>query len=68
MKLILDGPSSDNDLGLRILAAVVSYQLGYRGVDSTLKRLRDEGKIVDQSWIDLGASLIRQILDDMRPL
>jgi hypothetical protein len=51
---VSDDASAYNELGRRLLAAVVSYQLGYAGVDSTLKKTPRE---VEPWWSNLGQYL-----------
>jgi hypothetical protein len=48
-----------DELGRRLLASVISYRLGYAGVDRTLKEKVPE--TVDSSWSELGEYLDREI-------
>ena len=52
-----------DELGRRILAALMSYQLGYSGVDRTLKELREGGTVIDPSWNEVGLALLRRMQD-----
>jgi hypothetical protein len=51
---------SYNEAGRRLQAAVISYQMGYKGVDRILKTTP---AVVDESWADLARSLIRHMLE-----
>jgi hypothetical protein len=51
-------PHPYNELGRRLFAAVVSYELGLRGLDYTLREYAPES--VDDFWSDLGEQLLRQ--------
>ena len=51
------------ELGRRLQAAVISYQLGLSGVDYTLKRL-PEGKCAP-GYGELGRELLRQLVDNV---
>jgi hypothetical protein len=51
-----DGNHPFNEAGRRLKAAMISYQLGLAGVDSTLKKLP---KIVDDSWAEMAEKLLR---------
>jgi hypothetical protein len=44
------------EAGCRLQAAVISYQMGYKGVDSPLKT---QPEVVDKSWAELAERLIR---------
>ena len=46
-----------NDLGRRIVAAIVSYHMGLRSLDYTLREYTPE--LVDEYWCDLGKQLLR---------
>ena len=50
-----DGNHPFNEAGRRLKAAMISYQLGLAGVDSTLKKLP---KIVDDSWAEMAEKLL----------
>jgi len=50
-----------NELGRRLLAAVISYRMGYAGVDRVLKNTVPPK--VETSWADLGATLDREIAE-----
>lgn len=50
-----------NELGRRLLAAVVSYRLGYAGVDHVLKN--EIPATVNSYWADLGRDLDRAAAD-----
>lgn len=43
-----------NEAGRRLKAAVISYLLGYKGVDSTLRELPED---VDEWWAELAEEL-----------
>ena len=45
-----------NEAGRRLKAALISYQMGYSGVDYTLKQLP---KVVEPSWSKLAEDLLR---------
>jgi hypothetical protein len=47
-----------NEAGRRLYAALISYQMGHSGVDSTLKNMPDT---VDISWSELAERLSRDI-------
>ncbi len=51
-----------DDLGRRILAALVSYQSGYAGVDSTLKKARN--RPIDKTWSQLGEMLLAYLVNE----
>ena len=56
MQESLGGPGKDeakDELGRRILAALMSYQLHLKSVDYTMKTYLS-GKEVDSSWGELG--------------
>lgn len=46
------------EAGRRIKAAVVSYLMGYKGVDRTLKEMADEDP--GEYWSDLAEKLLRR--------
>lgn len=48
-----------NDLGRRLLAALLSYQLGNTSIDYTLKKYVPQD--VSPKWADLGEALLRQL-------
>jgi hypothetical protein len=47
-----------NEAGRRLYAALISYQMGHSGVDSTLKNMP---ATVDAFWSDLAERLSRDI-------
>lgn len=48
-----------NELGRRLLASIISYRLGYAGVDRVLKEMVP--KTVDTSWAELAAVVDREM-------
>ena len=56
---------SDNELGRRILAAVLSYQMRLRSLDYTLRT--HIPKIVDPSWARMGQALLRFTRPPLEP-
>ena len=50
-------PHDYNEIGRRILAAVLSYQLRLRGLDYTLRQHVPE--VVDPFWCEIGEQLLR---------
>ena len=54
---------SADELGKRLLAALLSYQYGHKGVDRMLKRLR-QGKI-DSKWGEIALDLLAKMGDDI---
>ena len=51
-------PHPCHDLGRRLFAAVLSYELRLRGLDYTLREYVPEN--VDRFWCDLAEDLLRQ--------
>jgi hypothetical protein len=54
-----------NELGRRIQAALISYQLGRSGVDSTLKTMPE---VATQGWPEIGERLLRVMTDTAFPV
>jgi hypothetical protein len=51
-----------NELGRRLLAAVISYRMGYAVVDRTLKTIPET---VHSSWAQLGQDLDRAMAESV---
>jgi hypothetical protein len=51
-----------NEAGRRLKAALISYQLGYSGVDYTLKQMP---QVVDPSWSELPERLLREMSEQI---
>ncbi len=51
-----------NEAGRRLYAALISYQMGHSGVDSTLKNMPDT---VDASWSELAERLSRDLAEQI---
>ena len=51
-----------NEAGRRLQAAMLSYQMGYKGVDSTLKTTP---AVVDESWADLAEQLLKEMTNQI---
>ena len=49
-----------NEAGRRLKAALISYQLGKAGVDSTLKKMPDDP---GAGWAELAEHLLREMAD-----
>lgn len=52
-----------DELGRRILAALMSYQLGYAGVDRSLKQLRQ--RPIDPEWGKLGMVMLSRMMESL---
>ncbi len=52
----------DNELGRRLLAALLSMQFGLSSLDYTLKTYVPER--VDRRWAERGAELLRQLSEE----
>jgi hypothetical protein len=61
MRVMMSKVHRYNEAGRRLQAAVISFHMGYKGVDATLKTTPE---VVDESWAELAAQLIRGILQE----
>ena len=52
---------TSGELGRRILSALISYLEGRAGVDSTLKRLREQP--IDPKWTAMGEECLRHLVE-----
>lgn len=52
-------PEHYESLGRRLAAAYISWHMGYKGVDHTLRKY--ETHDINQSWIDLGKQLYHHV-------
>ncbi len=53
----------DNELGRRLIAALLSVQFGLSSLDYTLKNYVPER--VDRRWVETARQLLRQMNDDV---
>lgn len=51
-------------LGMRLVAALMSYQMGYAGVDRLLARMEGSGRPVKKKWEDKAMELLRDLMED----
>jgi hypothetical protein len=49
-----------NEAGRRLQAAMISYQMGYKGVDATLKKMPEDA---DESWAQLAEQILRNMME-----
>jgi hypothetical protein len=51
-----------NEAGRRLKAALISYQLGLKGVDSTLKKMPE---IVGEGWAEIAEQLLLDMAEQV---
>jgi hypothetical protein len=51
-----------NEAGRRLKAALISYQLGRKGVDSTLKQMPESA---GEGWAEIAEKLLREMAEQV---